>query len=650
MRKTLGLVTLYCVLISSIAAQQPQPTPSARPDDAASQPKSKDKKAQAAERVKAEARARAVEMLNELAVEARSFRDTALRARVQTRAASLLWTRDEARARALFLRAWENAEVADQESARRVEEARAAKGPKPKFVMIPATSNLRGEILREVALYDRALAVTLLVKYDLAENEARKANEAPAEAPSGTPPPPPYVDPLNPPASTARRLELAGDLLEKGEIERALSFAEGALNHTSGKGIFFLTALRQVRPNLADDLYTHLLALEARNPQADATIVSVLSSYVLSPFFYVARTRQGSSSNSVEFPQPPSAIPASIRADFFRVAAEILLRTPLPAKALAGPEGTMFTINRLLPFFERHALVYVADLKARLLALATDAPRYAERASSDSLLTAGFDEPLNSYEVVSDYAARAERASTSDVRDQTYAHAARIAARTGDARARDLVSKIADEEMRQSTTAYVDFLMLDAALTKKDVDAAMRQLRGAALLAPIQRVLALVSISRMLRATDPVRARDSLEDAVVAVRQLDAGSSERANAFAATAFAAYPLDTTKSWELASEMVQAANSATGFTGEDGRVVARIPGVDNEINMSYPEFNIRSVLELLARDDFNRAKELAESFERESPRAYAILAVAGGVLADSQPAKSKEGKPLPEKRNN
>src|SRR5688500_20387106 len=74
-----------------------------------------------AEEIEAEAEQRqevAISLVVTLADEARSFKDQTRRARVQARAADILWERDQERARELFRRAWESAETADTDAAR----------------------------------------------------------------------------------------------------------------------------------------------------------------------------------------------------------------------------------------------------------------------------------------------------------------------------------------------------------------------------------------------------------------------------------------------------------------------------------------------------------------------------------------------------
>src|SRR5216684_5214742 len=70
----------------------------------------------------AQRRTTAISLLTALADDARSFKDQALRARVQARAADALWTTEPERARDLFHRAWDAAEIGDAEMARRTAE------------------------------------------------------------------------------------------------------------------------------------------------------------------------------------------------------------------------------------------------------------------------------------------------------------------------------------------------------------------------------------------------------------------------------------------------------------------------------------------------------------------------------------------------
>src|SRR6266576_5062152 len=69
-----------------------------------------------AERILRERRAQAQSLLISLAADAGTYNDQKLRARTQARIADVLWDADPDRARALFRKAWDAAEIVDQEN------------------------------------------------------------------------------------------------------------------------------------------------------------------------------------------------------------------------------------------------------------------------------------------------------------------------------------------------------------------------------------------------------------------------------------------------------------------------------------------------------------------------------------------------------
>ena len=102
-------------------------------------------------------RTTAINLITSLADEARSFRDEALRARVQARAADALWETDQERARTLFRRAWDAAEAADREAQRRHEEERRRQRERGGPSVWMTSPNLRSEVLRISWRRERAL-------------------------------------------------------------------------------------------------------------------------------------------------------------------------------------------------------------------------------------------------------------------------------------------------------------------------------------------------------------------------------------------------------------------------------------------------------------------------------------------------------------
>src|SRR5262249_1602692 len=126
----------------------------------------------------AQQRTVAISLVTSLADEARSFKDQTRRARVQARAADVLWDTDPDRARELFRRAWEAAEIVDAEAARkRAEEMKrleAEGGP----VVIRGGPDLRSEVLRLAGKRDRKLGEEFLKALDEAAEKTRSETAA----------------------------------------------------------------------------------------------------------------------------------------------------------------------------------------------------------------------------------------------------------------------------------------------------------------------------------------------------------------------------------------------------------------------------------------------------------------------------------------
>src|SRR5215213_1812298 len=274
------------------------------------QPKKTKPAADDADAEAAQQRTVAISLVTSLADEARSFKDQTRRARVQARAADVLWDTDPERARELFRRAWEAAETVDADAAKkRAEEMKRMEsegGP----VVIRGGPDLRSEVLRLVAKRDRKLGEEFLKALDeAAEKERSEAATAQRRNDPGTR------------LGASQRLQLARRLVEDGEVERAMQFAAPALNAVNVDTIFFLSALREKNAQLADSAYTTLLALAVRDPNSDANTASGLSSYMFTPFLYVTFERNGGGNQSRQRgPTPAPEVNSILRTDFLKVA------------------------------------------------------------------------------------------------------------------------------------------------------------------------------------------------------------------------------------------------------------------------------------------------------------------------------------------
>lgn len=615
---SLCIIVLTSVLYAQAPAEKKEITPrkTSRP---------KPVKAEEPDPIAAQRQVVAISLLQSLADDARSFREPKLRARVQARVADALWETDSERARGLFRKAWEAAETEDAESDRRsVDESKRPQGTG--VVIRTRRPDLRAEVLRLAAKRDRALGEEFLAK--LAEATRKETEDAAQNARQNN-----SGNDFSAPSAAAKRLALAQRLLEDGDVERALEFAGPVLDQINRDSITFLSALREKNAPAADQGFASLLARAELDPASDANTISGLSSYAFTPFLYVTFDPDGGSNQSRQ--RPPTArpdLPPPLRATFFRVAAQVLMRPLAPPeqdRTSSGRAGKYMVIRRLIPLFEEYAPERAADLRAQLAAMAGDVPE-GMRSGENRALTHGLG-PESSTDPVDSMQGRLDRARTSAERDAIYADTAIAIAGKGDPRARELVDKIEDSELRKRVRSYIDFQMVQSAINDKNALEGVHIAKTGEI-TNLQRVWAFTQAARLLMASDRSRALELLEEAGTEARRIGGSDPDRARALVAVATGLAQADRVRAWETISEAVKAANSAEGFTGDDASVAAQVQtrSMGVAISATAADFNLLGAFQALARDDFLRSVETARSFTGEAARATATLAVARSVL--------------------
>lgn len=599
-----------------------QPRPVASPTKAAA----KGKKPSAAAKAKAEQqRALALSLLVSLSNEARSFRDQKLRARTLARIADGLWEVDPDQSRTLFQKAWEAADVADEEAGRLLREdmQRQQAGGRGAVGSLPP--DLRSEVLRLAAKRDRALGEELLEK--LKRDKAQDIADAPG---------PGRREGFNLPEAMAQRLRLARQLLE-ADVPRALEFADPALAVVSMQGLSFLASLREKDSAAADQRYLRMLGAAAADAQADANTVSLLSSYVFTPQLFITIDRTGGTNTSqMGRPGPPPATTPEIRNGFFSVATQILMRPLAPPeqdRTTSGSEGKYLIIKRLLPLFEQFASKQTAELINGQLAVLSASVREEIRKRDDEMMRRGIrpeEEPADTEQSLLD---RISRAKTSAERDQLYLDLTMRTLERSDPRTRDFVDKLEDSELRKQVRPYVDVSLVINYIDKKKVEEAI-VLARAGELTHFQRVWALSQIARQLGETDRQRALDLADEAATEARRIGGSDPDRPRALIGVANAFYALDRNRAWEIVGEAVRAANSVEGFSGEDSRLILRLqtPYMSSIRTNSTENFDVPAMFRTLTKEDYQRAVGLAQTFEADSPRATALISIAREVLSD------------------
>jgi hypothetical protein len=581
----------------------------------------------AAERAAKERRATAVSLLVTLADDVKNFTDQTLRARTQARIGDALWDADPDQGRTLFRKAWDAAELADQEAARRSEEDRQRQQAEGRGFALVRPPNLRLEVLRLAAKRDRLLGEELLDK--LKEAKKQEADSTPA---------PPGVGDTS--AATRQRLQLANQLLDT-DMERALQFADPVLGTVTMDGLNFLSFLRDKNPAAADQRYSRMLMNAEADLQSDANTVSLLSSYLFTPHLFVVFEREGGQNTSqMNQRMPPPEVAPELRAAYMRIAAAILLR-PLPPpeqdRSSSGIQGKFLVIRRLLPLFEQYAPKATADqLRGEMASLGQGTQRSArDEDDDDGLPQRGLAPEQNPADREKALLDRIDRARTPAERNAIYLQLATINANKGDLRARDFVEKIDDSEMRDKVRPYIDMTLALNVVEKKDTEKTLNIARTGEL-SHIQRVWVLTQAVKTMPKTDREKALEIVAEAAAEARRIEPSDADRPRALIAVANALMSLDAPRGWEALPEIAKAANSAQDFTGEDGRLMIRLqtPSMTSIRTSTVDDFNLTGLFRTLTQENYTEAVQLARNFEREAPRATAVISIARTILSEKQ----------------
>jgi hypothetical protein len=295
----------------------------------------------------------------------------------------------------------------------------------------------------------------------------------------------------------------------------------------------------------------------------------------------------------------------------------------------------------LLPLFDQFAPDKSAALRGKLASLAPDTPESLRQPGANNALTRGLVPEDPNRDRVGETLGRLDRAKTSDERDAVYVDAVFDAMRQKDGRVEEFLNKIEDAETRKRLRAYIDFEATRAAVSDKDVAEVLRLARGSSL-TNIQRAWALTEGARLLAKSEPGRAVELLDEALTEAKErIDPASKERASALVAIATQLVELDRARAWEVMLEVVKASNAAKDYTGEDGALSTRFETKNMTMRStnSAQSFDLGDIFTRLAHEDLQRAADLARTFDGESPRAFATLAVARSVLDNNDKAEKK-----------
>lgn len=596
------------LLAVSASSQSPATKPKVTSSNSANKNQS-DVKAEA-ERIARERRAQARSLLLSLSIEARNFRDQALRALSLARIADALWSVDAEQGRTLFRQAWESAETNDRENQKR--------------------SNLREEVLKLTARRDRLLAEEFLQKLKITQQEAT-TEPLSRSVPS-------KINLWELPEALEKRLILAENLLNTGDTKRALQFADPVLSSVTMSTVDFLTQLREKDPVAADQRYAVMLANTSGDMLADANTISVLSSYIFTPHTFVIFKTDGAPSYlSTTSTFPAVNVSPQLRLAFFQTAASVLLRPqPLPEQdqSTTGITGKYMVFKRLMPLFEQYAPKKITEAIRNQLDSVNSMVSDNVRQNDNEWIRKGISPEK---EIVADQehslTEQIERAKTAAERDELYFQLALLALNKDDPKARDYVSKIEESDFRKRAQAWVDSCLVINAIKKKKIEVALKLARTAEL-THIQRVWVLTQSAKLLAKTDRDKALSLLDDATAEVRRIETVDLDRPRGLLAIANVLLLIEPSRAWDAVFEAIKAANSTEGFTGENGGLILRVNSKSqiSRKTESVPDFDIEGIFGKLANSDLDRVIQLARGFQGEASRTNATIVIARAVLND------------------
>jgi hypothetical protein len=348
----------------------------------------------------------------------------------------------------------------------------------------------------------------------------------------------------------------------------------------------------------------------------------------------------GVSSSQKSGASAPVNVAPELRDAFFQTAAGILLRPQPPPdqdQSTSGIEGKYLVLKRLMPLFEQFAPSSIAEVMRGHLAALSGAVSDPVRQRDDQWMRKGIEpeKPAEDRDQEQALLDLIDRVRTSAERDELYVQLAFLAMRKGEMRAREFVGKIEESELRKSAQAYIDAGLATRAVGKKQTEQALELARNGEL-THLQRAWVLTQVAKLLTKTDREKSLQLLEDAVAEARRIDGSDPGRPSALMAVATVLKPIDPLLAWDAAFEAVKAANSAEGFTGEDGELnlTFQRKGGSAAYSNDVPDFDVAGIFSALAADDYDRAVQLARGFQGAAPRATATIAIARSVLKEKK----------------
>lgn len=600
-------------------------------------------------------RSQAISLLIETADGARAFKDLLYRARIQSFAADALWSYDEARARAIFRRAWEAATASDRAEQRLAEEESGVFSNSEELGETAA----RDEVLARAAKRDAKLAegfMRELVDARERASERAKSNQSSRRTTWRE------LSPLG-----ARRLALAYELLNKGELVSSALMAEPLINEgVSGDLVEFLLRFRfrllspgayepsglagSYLPRFPFKFYERLVEKTTTDPRADANDLLLLSSFLISPNLLMAVDERG----SLQFRSIPSATviegtPDNLAAkSFYKLALHLLLqRSPLSARATVQERIARYvTLGRLVPFFEKAGpeyAQYVPVMRSQMAAISGEMET-GRRESLNAQFELTSMTGKNARDPLAPQLEQLSRAGDKYERDRiSFAVARRAARERLWDRAQRAAYGIEDADLRRAALAFIVVHQIaDISRAYKDdkeddfesVARFVRRAEAPPFASAWGLAQAAVIAARKKESGDAVNAL--LSEAQSYAERADKDSRQRVSAYVVITYAAARVKSERTWDFLSELVRAANSTPDYMGDETELptssgnLSEGSDLSEELMIASDSFRLDTIFATMARIDFDKTLAQAQALTGETARAFARIAAARAAL--------------------
>lgn len=552
-------------------------------------------------------REQALSVVTQLFDEAKKIDNPQQRIETQSQVAHVLWDHDKERAAQYFREAFLAVDNVKFPNLPNEPSSNAPKGLSPK-------QQLRGEIVRLVASHDANLAEELIRSIPK-DTSSESSSEAQDDQQS----------------QSELYLRIALSLADT-DPARSAQLAKMSLSGGINSSLLkVLSALRQKDPIIANDVYEATLSIARKDIKNTSTNVMLLATYAIPDFGSNIFNQTSSQTNTVTTGVGDKALASFLNFAFDAISRRgTVARGEQSASNFNSFDSTI--AQRLLPYFDRYLPTKSAEFRSLLSQLAS-----SNESKKETDLLAKSSQATTVEEVLK----QAEDAKLPMQKDFLYFRAVLLIAGEGEfSRALTIVGKISDEGFKTGLDTVVRVQAVSALLGKDDYDAAYSYAKE--VLDVRQRAALLGKVARRLYDKgDSIRSAQILNDAEKLIASSEEGAG-KAHAMLILTDIKTRMNPIQGFEGMMSTIAEFNRSDAKESRKTPSMADVNSmlsnmITKVFKLETPDFN--ESFPLLARSDFNRALQLAQSFEMKDRAIAAQIAVCRGILAERKEVKTQ-----------